>query len=93
VGLVAVLAVVVCCLTPALVAGGVLVSLGHFLRHPVIVAIGVALILATVAMAISRVRRHQQPCWPPEQLKVERQQAVEHPGDLPPDAPTKGSGQ
>ena len=57
-------AMVFCCAAPALVAGGLLASLGAVVRSAVIVALGVAVVGGAVVFAVGR-RRRGSACRPP----------------------------
>ena len=64
-GVTAVLAMVLCCAAPALVAGGLLGSLGAVIRSPVVIALGVFVVGGTVVFAVGR-RRRKSACCPPQ---------------------------
>ena len=56
-GATAVSAMILCCAAPALVAGGLLASLGAVIRSPVVIALGVMVVGGTVVLAVGRRRR------------------------------------
>ncbi len=56
-GLTAVLGMVLCCATPALVAGGLLASVGAVIRSPVVIVLGVFIAGGAVVFAAGRRRR------------------------------------
>ena len=64
-GATAVFAVILCCAAPALVAGGLLASLGAVIRSPVVIALGVFVVGGTVVFAVGR-RRRKSACCPPQ---------------------------
>lgn len=55
-GAVAVVAMVVCCAAPALIAGGVLSSVGAFIRSPAVIVAGLAILLLGAVLALRRAR-------------------------------------
>ena len=63
-GATALLAMVLCCAAPALVAGGLLASLGAVIRSPVVIALGVFVVGGTVVF-VGR-RRRKSACCPPQ---------------------------
>ena len=60
-GVTAVVAMVLCCAAPALLAGGLLASLGAVIRSPAVVALGVAVAGGAVAYAVGPRRRACSP--------------------------------
>ncbi|MFN2506927.1 MAG: hypothetical protein ABR540_22390 [Acidimicrobiales bacterium] len=79
-GVTAVFAMVLCCAAPALVAGGLLASLGAVVRSPVVIALGLAVVGGAVAFAI---RRRRSACCPPGQGQAATPD-VANPGARPP---------
>ena len=53
-GLTAVVAMVLCCAAPALVAGGLLASLGAAIRNSVVIALGTGVVGGAVVTAVCR---------------------------------------
>ena len=66
-GATAVLAMVLCCAGPALVAGGLVASLGAVVRNPVVITLGLAIIAGAVVFAI---RRRRRACCPPGRVQA-----------------------
>jgi len=64
IGAIAVATMVICCAAPALLAGGLLASLGAVVGNPLVIALGVALVTGAVAFAV--VHRRRRACCPPE---------------------------
>jgi mercuric ion transport protein len=52
----AVVAAVICCAGPTLVAGGALVAVGGFLRNPVVIAVAAFAVASAVGYAVRRYR-------------------------------------
>lgn len=65
-GVTAVLAMVLCCAAPALVAGGLLASLGAVIGSPAVIALGVAVVGGAVVFAVRRRRRSDACCLSPD---------------------------
>lgn len=65
-GLAAILALVVCCLGPTLLAGAGLAAFGGLLRNPLIIGVGLMLIAGVVVVAARRARRGEDACCPRE---------------------------
>lgn len=63
-GATAAVAMVICCAAPALLAGGLLASLGAVAGNPLVIALGVALVIGAVVLAV--VHRRRRTCCPPE---------------------------
>jgi hypothetical protein len=61
-GIVAAFALVLCCAGSALVAGGVLSTIGGVLRNPFVIAAGVLIIVAAVAVTFRKPRNGQAAC-------------------------------
>ncbi len=47
-------AVVLCCVAPALIAGGVLSAIGGAICNPIVIALGVVLIVTAIAITLRR---------------------------------------
>lgn len=68
-GATAAVAVVLCCAGPALVAGGVLASLGALAGNPLVITLGVAVVTGALVFAV--VHRRRRGCCPLERGPVE----------------------
>lgn len=68
-GATAAVALVICCAAPALLAGGLVASLGAFVGNPLVIALGVALVTGGVVFAVVHQRRRA--CCPPERGPVQ----------------------
>jgi len=67
-GATAAVAMVICCAASALLAGGLLASLGAVVGNPLVIALGVALVTGAVVFAV--VHRRPRACCPPESSPV-----------------------
>lgn len=65
-GVVAVVAMAMCCAGPVLIAGGALGAIGGLLANPLVIAVGVGLIAVALVAAVKRTRRGGDDyCEPP----------------------------
>ena len=64
-GTTAVFAMILCCAASALVAGGLLASLGALIPSPVVIALGVIVVGGTIVFAVGR-RHRKSACCPPQ---------------------------
>jgi len=63
-GVTAAIAMVICCAAPALLAGGLLASLGAVAGNPLVIALGLAVVAGAVVFALVHRSRHTS--RPPE---------------------------
>lgn len=68
VGATAAVAIVICCAAPALLAGGLLASVGAVAGNPLVITLGVAVVAGAVVVALVRHRRRTG--WPPKGAPV-----------------------
>jgi hypothetical protein len=59
-GIGAVVAIVLCCATPLLIAGGALGAIGAFFSNPMVIVLGVALVAGAFVWATRHVRQRGQ---------------------------------
>lgn len=62
-----VLAMVLCCAGPALVAGGALTAVGGFLGNPLVIALGIVTILSASGLVMRRRAGREECCEPDRQ--------------------------
>jgi hypothetical protein len=88
-GVGAVLAMVLCCAGPALVAAGAVGAVGAFLSNPVVLALAFALLVGAVIAGTTRSRGREDACCAPKLAAPDDDQASENAADGAPGARTK----